>query len=232
MSTTRKNDGGFSLVELLTVIGVMAVLVGLTIPAISGARSTYNRKSAVDTVMTTIEQARVAALQNGENVYVMLALATDSGVSPDAMMVVGDPPIGSTATSEIYYTHWIKLPPNVRFLTASGTIATSLANNFPPSTVTAFPVSQTTLPSIGGSPVSSYLITYLYFNSTGAVQYPTTGLELALFEGTRSVSGIHYSQKAVGPSAAATKSLSATGLYEVIRLSQYSGRSWMDVSGL
>ena len=233
MSRTRKTDHGFSLVELLTVMGIMAVLIGITIPAVSGFRSTYDRKSAVDIVMTTIEQARVAALQSGENVYVVMALATDSGVSPDAMIVMGDPPIGSTATSEIYYTHWIKLPPNVRFLMSNKTMVTSLANNFPSTPTTAFPVNQATLPPVGSSPVSAYDISYFYFNSTGMVVYPTTGLELALYEGLRTGgTGSHGAQKALGPSAAATQGLSATGLYEVIRLSQYTGRTWMDVSGL
>ncbi len=97
----RRHKRAFSQVELLTVLGVMAILAGATLPAIPGIRSTYNRKSAVDIVMTTIERARVAALQSGESVHVILALATDSGVSPDAMMVMGDPPIGSTATSEV-----------------------------------------------------------------------------------------------------------------------------------
>jgi len=215
----------------------MAILAGLTIPAVSGIRSTYNRKSAIDIVMGTIEQARLAAIQSGENVYVFMALATDSGVSPDAIIVIGDPPIGSPAISEISYTHWIKLPPNERFLISAKTMVNSTSSIFPsqaPTGPATFLMNQTTLPPIGATAVSAYDISYFYFNSTGALVNPTSGgMELALFEGIRKGgTGSHGTQVALGPLAKSVNISAGTGLYEVIRLSQYTGRSWMDVSGL
>lgn len=213
----RKDDQGFSLVEVLTVLAIMAVLTGLSISAIPGMRSSYDRKTAVDLVMTTIEQARVAALQSGGNTYVVFALAKDSGLSPDAMIVVGDQPIGSTATGLVLYTHWIRMPLGVRFHYLTNTLVAS-------SVPTA--VNTTSLPPLNGNPN----FTGFTFNSTGTVSYPATGgLDVALFEGIRSS---HMAETAVGPSAKATMSLSTSGLYEVIRLSRYSGRSWMDVSNL
>jgi len=229
MNKIRREDQGFTLVELLTVLAIMAVLTVISVSAIPGLRSTYNRKSAVDAIMTTIEQARVAALQSGENVYVILALAKDSGVSPDALIVVGDPPLGSAAPAEILYTHWVRLPLNVRFLSSTGastkTLVQSTSSVFPPA---AFTVTGATLPPISGNPSYSWF----GFNSTGTVVNPNSasGLELALFEGYRSALG---TAKAVGPTAKATNSLSTTtGIYEVIRMNRYTGRSWMDVSTL
>jgi prepilin-type N-terminal cleavage/methylation domain-containing protein len=234
MNKAKREEQGFSLVELLTVIAIMAVLVGLSIPAIQGMRSTYNRKAAVDLVMSTIEQARVAAIQSGENTYVVMALAKDSGISPDAMMIVGDPPLGSTSAAEIFYTHWVRLPLNVRFRSSTGT----LPKNSLPSQV----VSSTLPPLFGGT--SNYTYTGFAFDSTGTLwnpppgSGPNGGLDIALYEGIRNKL---LTETAVGASAAAaagksgatlTSATDTTGIYEVIRLSRYSGRSWADVSTL
>lgn len=223
-SGIRRRDQGFSLLEVLTVLAIMAVLTGISLSAIPGMRSTYNRKSAVDIVVTTIEQARVAALQSGGNVYVVLAETKDGGVSPDAIMVVGDQPIGSMATGLVYYTHWIKLPQNVRFHNFNGTLGASAEPTA---------VSHGVLPPLNGNPA----IYGFTFNSTGMIVYPSPvttspngGFDLALFEGVRSKKAV---ESALGPeSKNSAESLSATGTYDVIRLSQYSGRSWVDVCNL
>lgn len=222
MTKTRRHDRGFTLIELLTVITIMAILGGVSISAIPGIRSSYQRKQAVDIVMTTIEQARVAALQSGENVYVILALARDNGVSPDGLIVVGDQPIGSSSTGLVLYTHWVRLPLGVRFRSSLNTLAVSAY----PSQVNVV----TQLPPIAGNP--SYA--GFTFNSTGTLAYPASGgLDLALFEGIR---GSRGNETARGPSAKAaengTGSLTDAGLYEVVRLDRYNGRSWMNVSTL
>jgi len=232
-----RSGRGFTLVELLTVLGIMAILFGMTVSAIPGFRSTYNRKSAVDNIMSTIEQARIAALQSGENAYVVLALAQDGGVSPDAMIVAGDPPIGAASTAEIFYTHWIRLPQNIRFLSkgnggaGAGTLAANIG--IPSGVPLSLAGSGTTtkLPMISGNPE----LVVFTFSSTGTLAYPPSGagpnggLDLALFEGTRNNRG---NETALGPSAKATSGLSASGFYDVIRMDRYSGRSWADVSTL
>lgn len=222
MKPFSQRSRGFTLVELLTVMAIMALLVSVSIPALSGMRSTYARAGSVDLVMDTIEQAREAALQSGENTYVILALSQDSGVSPDALMVAGDQPIGSTSTDPlVLYTPWKRLPTNIRFRSSADTLVT----NALPAAVQ----SQTsTLPRLNGNPVY-YGFT---FNSTGEIVNPiltTVGLDVALYEGIRDSSG---NETAEGASAKATQNLQDSGLYEVIRLSRYSGRSWMNVSTL
>ena len=223
MSKIRKSNQGFTLVELLVVMAIMLVLIGISVSAIPGIRSTYNRRSAVNRVMGAIELARVSALQSGENVYVIMALARDSGVSDDAIIVAGDPPFGSPTTGEVFYTHWIRLPPNIRFRSSTGTLAVS-ALPAPPWTTSMLPVTS-------GSPTYAAFT----FNSTGTLSYPASGtgpnsgLDLALFEGIRNSHGV---EKAQGASAKATLGLTDAGLYEVIRLNRYTGRSWLDISTL
>lgn len=225
MNKIQRGKRGFTLVELLSVLVIMLVLGSLSLPAIQGARSTYDRKTAVDLVLSTIEQARVASLQSGENTYVILALAGDSGVSPDALIVAGDPPLGA-GTGEVFYTHWIRLPLNVRFRSSTGTLVTT--NTLP----TGW--SNSMLPPISGNPTYASFT----FNSTGTISSPASGsgpnggLDLALYEGTRASSHGHSTETALGASAAATDKLSDSGLYDVIRLSRYTGRSWADVSTL
>lgn len=216
VSPASKNRQGFSLVELLVVLSIVAVLAYLSLPVIQGVRSTYDRKAAASLVMETIQNGRMSALQSGENVYVIFALATDSGISPDAMIVVGDQPIGSPATGPVLFTHWVKLPQNIRFRSSTGTLAVSPMPS---------QVSPGTLPPIGGTPTYAGIA----FNSTGTLTYPSTGgLEIALYEGIRTGG----TETALGESARATDSLSDSGLYDIVRLDRYSGRSWTEVSSL
>ncbi len=207
---------GFSLIELLSVVAVIGLMLGLLVPAMSGFRSTYERRQATGAVMDTLERARVAALQSGEDVHVVFARPTDEGMAEDAMIIVGEPPLGSLDTRRIFHSKWIKLPKGVRFRGAPDSLAAP-----------ALPTPDLAdgLPGIGGNPAFSALT----FNSSGQVKYPAGGnLYLALFEGIRGGA----TERAGGGSGQATLGLSDSGQYEVIRLSRYSGRARMDVGTL
>jgi prepilin-type N-terminal cleavage/methylation domain-containing protein len=218
--------GGFSLVELLTVMAIMAIMVVISIPAIEGVLSTDNRKQAVDTVLQTMEQARIAALQNGVDVYLVLAMPRDSGATPDAMIVVGDPPLASTSSAPILFSKWVRLPKAVRFFAYQGSLVGSdIDNSRVPSQVQAY-ISTDQLPPLSGNP--SYAA--LTFGSTGSLEYPlNTSLTLAFYEGLRSGTGM---QIAEGATAKATQNLSPTGIFDTVRLSPYTGRAWYEVSSL
>lgn len=208
---------GFSLVELLTVLAIMAVLVFLSLPAIQGVRSTYNRRAASDIVMQAVQNARMSALQSGENVFVIFALATDGGVSPDAVIVAGDQPLGSAVTGPVLYSRWIRLPSDIRFRSSPSTL--------PVNPLSSTDVTPSQLPAIAGNPTYSAIT----FNANGTLANPATGgLEIALYEGTRNGA----TETALGASAKATQDLSDSGLYDVVRLDRYSGRSWTEESTL
>lgn len=70
---TNGRARGFSLVELLVVIGIMVVLGAMAVPSIQGIAGTAGRKGAVNVLLNTFEQARAAALESGANTYVGFA---------------------------------------------------------------------------------------------------------------------------------------------------------------
>lgn len=215
-SSVTTGKQGFTLIELLSVLAIMGLMLGMLLPALSGFQSTYERKQAVGTVMNTLEQARVAALQSGGNVHVIFARPNDSASAADAMIVVGEPPFGSANTNKVLHTRWIKMPEGVRFRGSANTLSLG-----------ALPAGITTnmLPPIGAASYFSGIT----FNSTGQIEYPASGnLLLALFQGLR----VGGSESAAGGAAKATQGLSDSGLYEVIRVSRYTGRSRMDVATL
>lgn len=66
----------FSLIELLVVVAMVALLLGLLAPVVSGWGETVRRRSAVVLVMGACEQARAAAIESGQRVFVGFADAT------------------------------------------------------------------------------------------------------------------------------------------------------------
>jgi hypothetical protein len=197
-------------------MAIMGILTLVSLPAIEGARSTYTRSAATETVMESVQNARMSAIQSGENVFVIFALATD-GVSPDAIIVAGDQPLGSAASGPILYSRWIRLPTGVRFRSSANTLSVN--------PLSSTDITSSELPVVAGNP-NYFAIT---FNGNGTLSNPATGaLAIALYEGTRTGA----SESALGASAKATQNLSDSGLYDVVRLDRYSGRSWTEVSSL
>lgn len=219
----RSHTSAFSLIELLTVMAIMGLMVGVAIPAVSGFGSTYKRKQTTSLVMNTLDQARVAALRSGENVHVVFVRPPD-GV--DAMIVVGEQPLGSAQSGNILHTRWIKLPEGIRFRGASDTV---VGGDLPQSVKSSLNDLQNQWgQTYSGLPSSSY--SGVTFNSAGQVEFPSSGnLTLAIYEGTRSAGG---AESAAGATAQSTQNLSESGLYEVIRLSRFTGRPRLDVANL
>ena len=212
----NKKVQAFSLIELLSVIAVISLMAGLVVPSLSGVAGSYGRKQAINAAMNALERARVAALQSGGNVHVIFARPADSSLAPDALIVVGEPPLSSANTKKIFYTPWIKLPQGVHFLGKTDSLA---MGSLPAG------ISSSALPPIPGS--TSY--SSITFNSASQVDSPSSqSLRLAIYEGLRSGNV----ETAGGGSGRATQGLSDSGLYDVIKVARFTGRSRVDVATL
>jgi prepilin-type N-terminal cleavage/methylation domain-containing protein len=210
----RKN-GGFSLLELLTVVAIICILVALLVPSVAAFTSTGGRKGAVTLVMTTLEQARVSAIETGREVVVVFwkKNGTD-GSQPDeqdAMLIIRK----NDAEAWEPITRWIKLPRGVLF---HGEDAESKIL-YDASGLEA--VCDTSVDSLPGNP-SKNTLGAVHFSPTGAVQLPSTsnGLRIALTEGQR------------GPDGTLVVNKQKDGGHEVISLARYTGRVTLDISML
>jgi prepilin-type N-terminal cleavage/methylation domain-containing protein len=72
MRCARNREQGFSLIETLIVVGVMAVLMGMALINTSGTLKDYKANSAVDTVVSQLRQARQTAISQRR--YVQLTI--------------------------------------------------------------------------------------------------------------------------------------------------------------
>lgn len=204
---------GFSLVELLCVIAVIALMMALIAPAISGLSGTSGRRGAVNIVMNTLEQARVAALESGRDVHVLFF--RNKFPEPDSMMVVRETESGTGDFERL--TRTTKLPKGVLFHAAPNSL---IAQALPP----AFDLNRVK-PTPASSSYDGFSV--LTFNSSGAVSFPsdsaTVARQLFLTEGIRGAN-----ESAL--TARKQQQTAPGGGFEVISLSRYTGRAQLDIS--
>jgi type II secretory pathway pseudopilin PulG len=119
-----RNADGLSLVEMLFVMGLVAVMAALAFPAIQGLVGASGQRGGVNIVVNTIERARMAAIENGGNTYVAFAPANaHADVSTRALMAYRDPREGETA--RVGLTRWILLPAGVVYTLPPGGLETN-----------------------------------------------------------------------------------------------------------
>ena len=179
-SEKRGRSRGFTLLELLVVIGIISILLVAVIPAVTSLSKSSGRKGAISNLLGAIEQARALAIKDGKSAYV--AFATGSLPSADLQREYGYRAYAifeddATGNPNVQVTNWKKLPTGVslRAINRLASVTSVTANgdqlNFP-----------FTPAGSSASPLSFYCIEY---NPSGEVLHPgsTNPIVLGLFEG-------------------------------------------------
>jgi len=60
-----RSVNGFSLVELLLVVALVAIIASVTLPALNGTMSAYRLRASADIIASELDAARVMAISRG-----------------------------------------------------------------------------------------------------------------------------------------------------------------------
>ncbi|MEP6810802.1 MAG: type II secretion system protein, partial [Chthoniobacterales bacterium] len=179
----RQRSRAFTLVELLVVIGIIAVLLAALVPAVTSLSKSKGRKGALGNLATVIEQGRALALADSRNTYIAFAtIIQNAGTSVTdeysyrSYAVFEDDAAGIPHNVQV--TKWQKLPRGISFRSQNepSGAGTSLTSNSNPSTA-AFIFSPT---------AGTITCPYLQFDPLGSVAEPTSAapMRLVIFEGS------------------------------------------------
>lgn len=210
----QSNVSAFSLVEMLAVIAIISIMLVLVAPAVGNFGSTAGRKGAVNILMNTMEQARVAALESGRDVH--MVFLRRQFPERDAIMVVREREPDDTETGYEQLTRWMQMPKGVLLYagkedTKVGLLSLDDTGQFDKSKF------------IGTFPTGD--VNILTFNGFGGVAFPADKNKLMLIvsEGVRGDGG---TEAIIG------NRKDQFGGFEIITLRRFTGRASLEVSAI
>jgi prepilin-type N-terminal cleavage/methylation domain-containing protein len=209
--TPERSVGGFTLLELLVVMGIILIALAALVPAVTSLSKSGGRRAALNSLLGGIEQARAEAIKSSQATYVVFPAFTSGTQSTldrynyrSYAIFEDDAAIPGNVKQ---LTDWKSFPTGVA-LRAAGTAA--LSNLADPATLTPS-VAFSFAPDTSAAPFKCFK-----FNSNGEVQTPAGNVLLAIFEG--------YVNS--GSEVATTKDGSGNpSAVEYLMVSQFTGRA-------
>ena len=212
----------FTLLELLMVLGIVALALAALIPAVTSLSKSNGRRAARDTLLGGIEQARAEAIKSGQSTYIVFptftsgpqstldrynyrsyAIFEDNAASPGNVKQLTDwksLPTGVALRASAYTINGVNVDPLLNYLQDPG---------------------WTPVPVFTPDTTATLVLRCMKFNSNGEVQAPiftpTRPVYLGVFEGYVANNGSE-----VATTKDANGNASAT---EYVMVPQYTGRA-------
>jgi len=169
---TRRRTAAFTLVELLVVVAIIGVLSSLMVPAMRGLVGVGGRRGGMNTLSSTIEQARLAAIENGTTVYVGFPFsAADPAAGYSSVIVFRDKRDDETNDAIVPLSRWLRMPSGV-FIESDDLDSKT--------------IDSTKIPKLAGTngvvPISQ--VSYLVFDRFGRLQLDDDTVEIRVGEKT------------------------------------------------
>jgi prepilin-type N-terminal cleavage/methylation domain-containing protein len=126
-----KGGLAFTLTEMLVVVALVAVLTALVAPSLQGLFGVVGRRGGANTLSAALDQARLAAVENGVPAFVLFP--TGTGISNDlawsSVIVMRALRDGEAGAGPVPLTRWLRLPDGVYVEPTSLSSAVNLTTN-------------------------------------------------------------------------------------------------------